>query len=628
MGSTYTLGLERLLQSRQDNPRADGRLLLARLQGEIRYRLSKGSSDSQFFIEAGRVLRKLRGTANAEARMQCLFDCASYFYGNAHGAAALELLQHLDILATRSGSEIWSRKVNTFLGVIFADSGNIAAAVPLYSKALDLARRLSDPFSETAVLINLGVALNYGGLYREAIPCLKRAVALAASSDADWNLRSPALTNLAQSYLHLGEFEEGLLTIRQSLAYGREPTDAISATSRAVREFTFVELALELGEIEEARAHALACLKYGRASGGARGQLLADIALAQCEIEGGNADAGLRALEQILHRCDANSVKTDVLVALIRAYDQLEQPEKSLSHLNSLISFVRKSREAGIEALLTSKALLPGSTVAAEERDLSSLCFREARLRAKVAERKALACQMEMLERFAVTADLRDDISGEHGYRVGSLAGLIAMDLGWETDATNALILGGRLHDVGKVGVPDRILLNSKTLEEIERRFITAHTEIGADLLGRSRTPHLRVAEEIARYHHEWWNGNGYPSKLAGSRIPIHARIVALADVFDALTHGRPYAAPWPTERALDEIRLRAGTQFDPELTNVFVALIARLHDQHGNLDGVLSRGASSTPFFQARERIREMLSAERMCIRGPAAQQSHELDR
>ena len=611
MGSTYAFQLEELLRSATGTQGAESRRLLTRLQSEIKYRLSKGSSDSQFFLEAGRALTRIRGTANAETRMQCLFDCAGYFYGNAHGAAALELLRHIELLSTQTENDVWSRKANTFLGVIFADSGNIAAAVPLYSKAFDLARRLSDPFSETVVLINLGVTLNYGGLYREAIPCLRRAVTIASTSDNDWNLRSPALTNLAQSYLHVGDFEEGLAAIEESLACGREPTDAISATSRAVREFTFVQLALELGRLHEARTHAASCLTYGRASGGTRGQLLADIALAQCQIESGDAAAGLRSLEQILIRCGENSVKTDVLVALIRAYDQVEQPEKSLSHLQSLISFVRSSRETGIAALLDSPSLLPGH-VATEEHDLSSLRFKEARLCAKVAERRALACQIDMLERFAVTADLRDDISGEHGYRVGSLAGFLAVELGWTADAANALALGGRLHDIGKIGVPDRILLNSSALKEIERHFICAHTDIGADLLGKSRAPHLRVAEEIARYHHEWWNGAGYPSRLSGKRIPIHARIIALADVFDALTHGRPYAGPWPVEKALDEIRLRAGTQFDPELTEVFVSLVAKLKAQYGDLDARLGRGASSTPFSQARERIRQMLSAER----------------
>src|SRR5204862_1432663 len=111
--------------------------------------------------------------------------------------------------------------------------------------------------------------------------------------------------------------------------------------------------------------------------------------------------------------------------------------------------------------------------------------------------------------------------------------------------------LGARLHDIGKIGVPDRILLTANELRDVERQFICAHTSLGGELLGKSHFPQVKVAEDIARFHHEWWNGEGYPSKLSEGRIPIHARIVAIVDVFDALTHGRPYAKPWSIEDAV-----------------------------------------------------------------------------
>jgi HD-GYP domain-containing protein (c-di-GMP phosphodiesterase class II) len=119
------------------------------------------------------------------------------------------------------------------------------------------------------------------------------------------------------------------------------------------------------------------------------------------------------------------------------------------------------------------------------------------------------------------------------------------------------------------------------------------------------------MAEEIARHHHEWWDGTGYPAKLSGKRIPIHARIVALADVFDALTHGRPFAAPWSIDRAIEEIRGRKGTQFDPDLTDRFIELITRLRAEHENLDEYLGQAGRNSPFLQARNKIRLMLSQE-----------------
>ncbi len=141
---------------------------------------------------------------------------------------------------------------------------------------------------------------------------------------------------------------------------------------------------------------------------------------------------------------------------------------------------------------------------------------------------------------------------------------------------------------------------------------MSTHAVIGAELLAKSNIPQLQMAEEIARFHHEWWNGQGYPSKLAGKRIPIHARIVALADVFDALTHGRPFSQPWSMDRAIEEIQRRKGTQFDPELTEVFIALIERLRTEHDDLDEYLGRAGRSSPFLQARNKIRLMLADER----------------
>jgi putative two-component system response regulator len=217
-----------------------------------------------------------------------------------------------------------------------------------------------------------------------------------------------------------------------------------------------------------------------------------------------------------------------------------------------------------------------------------------------------------LLERLAITSDLKEEQSGEHGYRVGELSALVAGELGWSNDSRVAIELAARLHDIGKIGIPDRILLCSEELAEAERRFISAHTAIGAELLAKSNIPQLRLAEEIARYHHEWWNGEGYPSKLKGKRIPIHARIVALADVFDALTHGRPFAKPWPMDRAIEEIRSRKGTQFDPELTEVFLALVERLRNEHQDLDEYLGRAGRNSPFLQARNKIRMMLAEER----------------
>jgi putative two-component system response regulator len=228
----------------------------------------------------------------------------------------------------------------------------------------------------------------------------------------------------------------------------------------------------------------------------------------------------------------------------------------------------------------------------------------EAALQGKVAEQELFRSRIEMLERLAVTAELRDDSTGEHSYRVGKLSALLAQEFGCDDDTCYMIELAARLHDIGKIGVPDAILLKPDKLNEAERQIMRTHTTVGAELLSKSNIPHMQMAEEIARHHHEWWDGTGYPGNVSGSAIPLAARITSLADVFDALTHKRPYKVPWPIQAALDEIARLKGIQFDPQLTDHFIVLIGKLKEDHSDLDAFLGQAAHASPFLQARSRI------------------------
>ena len=214
-----------------------------------------------------------------------------------------------------------------------------------------------------------------------------------------------------------------------------------------------------------------------------------------------------------------------------------------------------------------------------------------------------------MLERMAVAADIREDISGEHGYRVGRLSALLAKEVGFDRDTCYSIDIAARLHDIGKIGIPEKILLDERILKRAEKQFIASHTLVGAEILAKSEIPQIRVAEEIARCHHEWWDGTGYPRQLKGLAIPKSARIVALADAFDAMTHGRPYAKAIPAEAALDQIAALRGRQFDPELTDHFLALVRRVAAGNPDLDAYLGKAARNSPFLKARARIKEMLA-------------------
>jgi putative two-component system response regulator len=181
--------------------------------------------------------------------------------------------------------------------------------------------------------------------------------------------------------------------------------------------------------------------------------------------------------------------------------------------------------------------------------------------------------RLEIIERLALAAEYRDDATGEHTQRVGRTSALIARGLGLPQETVELIHRAAPLHDVGKLGVSDSILLKPGKLTPDEFEVMKFHVTIGSEILTGSRSPLLQIGAEIARTHHEHWDGDGYLIGLKGEGIPIEGRIVAVADVFDALTHKRPYKDAWPIEQALAEIRTLSGRQFDPRVVEVFAAL-------------------------------------------------------
>jgi putative two-component system response regulator len=181
--------------------------------------------------------------------------------------------------------------------------------------------------------------------------------------------------------------------------------------------------------------------------------------------------------------------------------------------------------------------------------------------------------RFEVLDRLALAAEYRDDDTQEHARRIGRTSVLIAERLGLCTEMRELLVRAAPLHDVGKIGIPDSILLKPARLTDEEFEVMKDHAQIGAELLSGGRSPVLQLAREIALTHHERWNGTGYPNGLIRDGIPLVGRIVSVADVFDALTHTRPYKEAWPIDRAVREICDAGARQFDPAVVEAFQAL-------------------------------------------------------
>jgi putative two-component system response regulator len=195
-------------------------------------------------------------------------------------------------------------------------------------------------------------------------------------------------------------------------------------------------------------------------------------------------------------------------------------------------------------------------------------------LEAKVIERtrELDGAQIEMLQRLAAAAEVRDDETGQHTQRVGEMTGLLARAMGWSAEESELIRRAAPLHDLGKIGIPDGVLMKAGKLTVEEFDLIKTHTTIGARILRGGRSELVQLAERIALGHHERWDGTGYPNGLRGEAIPFEARLVAIVDVFDALVHDRPYRKGWPAAKVLANIAEQSGRHFDPRVVEAFLA--------------------------------------------------------
>ncbi len=196
---------------------------------------------------------------------------------------------------------------------------------------------------------------------------------------------------------------------------------------------------------------------------------------------------------------------------------------------------------------------------------------------------------IDSIHRLVMAAEYKDEDTGNHIIRIGNYCTFLAEKLGLSTDFIETIHYASPMHDIGKMGIPDSILLKPGKLTHVEFETIKTHTQIGARLLSRSKSKILQMGQEIALNHHEKFNGQGYPNKIKGSEIPISGRIVAIADTFDALTSKRPYKDPYPAEVTRDILIKERGEQFDPDILDLFISNLdtfLAIRKKSGSYDG------------------------------------------
>ena len=426
------------------------------------------------------------------------------------------------------------------IATIHHELGDTDRAIMNYEAAMTANAQLNRPDFDAITLANVASLRAERGEYDVAIEIGERALELC-------RLHAPGflpevLASLAGSYSGRGDVTKAHVLLDAALAMLDASSVSFDDAVRAGVELAYGRVDLSAGDHANAIAHLDRALGLAEVIGAKPVAFAAHGVLAECHKAIGDFE---RAVVHLERKFEVNQQMfnegTDIRIKTLQIAHEAEESRQQAEILR-----LRTSELEG---------LVEGRTTELEQ------------------------FQLEALERLAILGEFRDTDTGEHTARVGDMCAEIAGLLGQEPEWTERLRLAARLHDIGKVAIPDSILLKPGPLTPAEFEVMKTHTTVGARILSGSNSPLVRLAEEVALNHHERWDGTGYPNAIGGTDVPLSGRICAVADVFDALTSERVYKKAWSVPDAVRYIARAAGTQFDPRVVEAFVRIAEERFD-------------------------------------------------
>jgi putative two-component system response regulator len=566
---------------------------------------------SEIFDLAWDAFSTLSEEPATDARAMCLLLISRNKYFRGLPFDGIEPANQALAVAERVNNDGVLAKCLKMLGLMHAETGNFPAAMTFLTRALPAARGAHDSEQESGIFTNLGLAHQYAGQFSMAIPCYERAVEIAELVNTTRLTQAVPLVNIAIASLYLRDFSRGLAAAERAIELLAEPSDDSERMARATIEFAYTRLLLEVRNVPLALERARLARLHAKGAG-TLGELYAEMALGLAEVhDPATCDIGLSRLQRAINesRRGVPSALRDALATIVRAYEVARQPNNALVFQQEVIRLNRDSRVKNLlehhhRHVVQVKKVLDARAEAALDLQQHELRFQRFSM-------QDFGEFTQVLERNSVTVEFHDDETGEHCYRVGAMARELAKKMGLDDELCQMIDLSARLHDVGKIRIPESILLKPGRFTPEERSIMEKHCEFGWEIIGEGGLGQLFVAQEIAFNHHEKWDGSGYPRKIRGEMIPLSARITALSDVYDALTHRRSYKEAWPIADALRHIGAESGKHFDPQLTAMFLELVPALQAQHGDLDAFLSAEARKNDFIINRARLARELNTD-----------------
>ena len=573
---------------------------------------STNANDFEVVVQAARLIAFSPRPEPIPLCISILLDVGFSHLSRGLTIKAIPLVERALDLATDHGLKAELRRARSVYAAMSIDIGIPARGVEYSLRAAVLANELDFPLGVAAAFGNMTAALYAMGLYRETVSVALRVIK-KFKGDPQFSIPiSVARSNMASAALALQHYALSSEAARESCEAMGLPRDGQGVLNRVATEGTWLRSAIGLRDDKTVGARMNMIRDLADSFQSPRLELNRQLAEAAVEIYTGNLTVAVaKLLELLKHSKALPGLYRDNLSLLVRAYEKGNDHAGALLYLGELVEFLGKSQVAAVSRQLEIireriQTPMPGKD---DVRAVIMAIQKAPNAHKEEAEVPEGLCR-DAMERLAVSAELREDTLGRHAYRVGKLTGLLANSLGYGHKFTSEIDLAARLHDIGKLGIPDGLLMKPGKLTDAEFSVMQRHTTIGAQILKQCTHPAFRLAEQIALNHHEKWDGTGYPKGLKGDEIPEVARIAALADVYDALTHVRSYKHAWTHAEAVVEIERTSGTHFEPRMVTAFVGLVNHLRRAHGEaVDDFLSEGGKHSTFIKARDEMHRMLN-------------------
>ncbi|MFN9807834.1 MAG: HD domain-containing phosphohydrolase [Betaproteobacteria bacterium] len=470
-------------------------------------------------------------------------------------------------------------------GVMLTRASNWGDAAKLFMQAEEMAVRLANPMVRSMALSNLGGIFLELGRNNKAVDLFKEAYALAETAvTAGRKDAAYYLGGHAANITHAHRFRNGLRSSPEAIedAYRAiallervEGPTAFQALSQV--HATTAEFMLYADRLDEAAGHAAKAQEFARKEGSRLTLTRAEAMTGLIEVFRGQADIGLTRIERVVDEC-RKSIPTSLQFMLLTLFDARRRAGDLAGARKAQAEYMQHRRRSYRTTEAAQIADVTKGRFAQDESLESTLDASDRELRAELL---ASAYSVNNLLWLAIGAEAPSDPDGLHIFRVGGLAGLIGERLRLDPETCSRLRIAGCLHDIGMIDVPATTQQSAKRFPDLspeERESINKHPERGAEYV-RGSSPWALMAQQVIRHHHERYDGAGYPQRLVGKAIPLVARIVAVADAFDAMTHERPRAPRMSVADAIAELQHNAGRQFDPQGAAEAAVLLRGLGD-------------------------------------------------